>query len=157
MNIRACIWVIISESTNRLTNGQRDGRARPISAVQVGAVGGHGRRKALEEQQPRARGGGRWRVAIGSARRAVMQQQRSGERARAAHLLERERTHRAVVERKCDDLRHLHAHVCLSARYIHTKERARPKTRSGDVDKGGRKAPIATSAVCVGEVMRRPR
>ena len=91
------------------TDSRTDGRANPISAVQVGAaVGGHGRgrRQALEEQQPRARGGGRRRAAIGSAR-AVMQQQRSGERARA------ERTRRAV-EGKCDDdLRHLHAHVCV--------------------------------------------
>ena len=82
-----------------------------------------------------------------------MQQQRSGERARA-RLLERTRR---VAERKCDDLRHLHAHVCvcLSARYILKKERGLKREVNGDVDKGGRKKPIATSAVCVGEAVIR--
>ena len=78
-----------------------------------------------------------------------------GERTRRAHLLERTRR---AEEGKCDDdLRHLHAHVCvcLSARYILKKERGLKREVNGDVDKGGRKAPIATSAVCVGEMVIR--
>ena len=146
LNFRlASVWVIISErSTNRQTDGQPNGqssRANPISAVQVGAaVGGHGRRQALEEQQPRARGGGR-RAAFGSVRAcgyATTEDGAGGERTRArAHLLERTRR---AEEGKCDDdLRHLHAYVCLSAPTIHTKERARPETRSEWGRRQGRK------------------
>ena len=125
------------------TDSRTDGRGRGSGQPDLGSTSRRGRRQALEEQQPRPRGGGRRRRATISSARAVMQQQRTdgagGERTRRAHLLERTRR---AEEGKCDDdLRHLHAHVCvcLSAPTIHTKERARPETRSEWGRRQGRK------------------
>ena len=153
----ASVWVIISESTYRQTDGQPNGRsrvgptrsrqyksARPSPSTRgAAAASTWGRTEEESHHQQRACG------------YATTEDGAGGERTRRAHLLERTRR---AEEGKCDDdLRHLHAHVCvcLSARYILKKERGLKREVNGDVDKGGRRPPIATSAVCVGEMVIR--
>ena len=145
--------VHIGKRTDSRTDGRGSGQP------DLGSTSRRGRRQALEEQQPRPRGGGRRRRATISSARAVMQQQRT-ERGASAHGA---RTYSSglVAPRKenatttCAICTLTCACVLVRPRYILKKERGLKREVNGDVDKGGRRPPIATSAVCVGEMVIR--